>query len=392
MAAALEQSLGPRILREKQVTGWVNVPADCLIPTAAVTLHVGRPPGVNEPTEAGVTGVGHILRLVSGLGPRDLCLCLLSGGASALLPAPVEGFALADKLAITQEMSARGATIAQMNAVRRSLSAIKGGGLAEACRAGRLVSLIVSDVPGDDLSTIGSGPTIVSPPPTREAIEVLRLLSLLEFPAGARAKALLDRRLASESGSTDLRDRSITRHGCRLTNLVIGNNATAVDAAGVEAERLGYSHAMVSTNRAEGPAEEVAHQLVKMACRMREDANGPDCLISGGEPTVRLAPSDVRGKGGRNQQLCLASLAELSEWRGMALISGGTDGEDGPTNAAGACVDVAIADKGERLGLDPREHLARNDAYSFFEAAGGLLVTGPTHTNVCDLRVLTVSR
>ena len=392
MVTALEQSLGPRTLQEKHVTGWVNVPGDCLLPTAAVTLHAGRPPGVNEPTASGAAGVAQMLRIVAGLGPRDLCLCLISGGASALMPAPIDGFSLADKLTITQEMSARGATIEQMNIVRRSLSAIKGGGLAAACRAGQLVSLIVSDVPGDDVATIGSGPTAIGLVPTRAAIEELRALSLLEFPAGARAKALLQRRLASEAGTTESPDRNMTRHGCRVTNLLIGNNATAVDAAGVEAERLGYSHAMVAANQPEGLAEDVAHQLVEMARRMREDANGPDCLISGGEPTVVLAPSDARGKGGRNQQLCLAALEELAEWQGIALVSGGTDGEDGPTNAAGACIDGAIANAARRLGLDPREHLARNDAYSFFEAAGGLLMTGPTHTNVCDLRVVTISR
>jgi glycerate-2-kinase len=125
---------------------------------------------------------------------------------------------------------------------------------------------------------------------------------------------------------------------------------------------------------------------------MRDDPSGPDCLISGGEPTVRLAPAEIRGRGGRNQQLCLAALAELDDWRGVALLSGGTDGEDGPTDAAGACVDEPIAQEARRLGLDANDFLARNDAYAFFKASGGLLMTGPTHTNVCDLRVITVAR
>jgi hydroxypyruvate reductase len=381
MAAALEQALGPEVLQSKRVAGLVNVPADCLRPTDCIRLNAARPSGVNEPTEDGVRGVEQMLRLVRELRPRDLCICLISGGGSALLPAPIDGFTLADKVVLTRELSARGATIQQMNVVRRELSAIKGGGLARACRAGRLVSLILSDVPGDDVSLIASGPTAPGAPTPEDAARVLRELALDESAIGARAIQLWrDRR---ETGAT-------SGNGSRVTNIVIGNNATAVDAAGLEAERLGYSHAMISSDKPEGLAEEVANSLVGMARRMRIEA-GPDCLITGGEPTVRLAPVDVRGRGGRNQQLCLAALAELSDWRGLALISGGTDGEDGPTDAAGACVDESTAFAAAQLGLDPRLYLARNDAYSFFEEVGGLLMTGPTHTNVCDLRVLTVS-
>jgi hydroxypyruvate reductase len=392
MAIALEQALGPQLLRDKRVAGWVNVPADCVRSTDVITLHAGRAAGKNEPAEAGVAGVGQMLRLIAGLGQRDLCVCLISGGASALMPAPIEGLSLEDKIAITREMSARGATIEQMNLVRRSLSAVKGGGLANACRAGRLVSLILSDVPGDDLGTIGSGPTVLEAASPWDAMAVIQSLALVDFPAGARAAAVLESRLAERNGETGPPDAAVTPHGCRVTNIIIGNNATAVDAAGIEAERLGYSHAMTSANRPEGPVEEVAHGLVEMARRMREEASGPDCLISGGEPTVRLAPSASRGRGGRNQQLCLAALTALSDWRGLALLSGGTDGEDGPTDAAGALADEDVAAEVQRMGLEPRDFLARNDAYTFFETAGGLLKTGPTHTNVCDLRVLTVGR
>jgi glycerate 2-kinase len=387
MAVALEQAFGPRLLRAKRVSGLVNVPADCLQPTDAIRLHAGRPAGVNEPTAEGVAGVREMLRIVGELGPRDLCICLVSGGGSALLPAPIEGLALEDKAELTREMSARGATIEQMNAVRRALSRVKGGGLAAACRAGRLVALILSDVPGDDLAAISSGPTMLGHAKPQAAMQVLEALSLSDIAAGAKAAALLQQRIAAHGDA----DFAANPYGCEISNLLIGNNATAVDGAGVEAERLGYSHAMVSANAPEGPVEEVAAGIVAMARRMRDEP-GPDCLISGGEPTVRLAPAAERGRGGRNQQLCLTALAELSDWRRLCLISGGTDGEDGPTNAAGACVDEAIAAEVQRLHLDPRPSLARNDAYTFFDAVGGLLQTGPTHTNVCDLRVLTVSR
>lgn len=393
MAVALEQALGPRILRAKHVHGLVNVPADCLQPTDAIRLHAGRPAGVNEPTAEGVAGVREMWKIVSRLGPRDLCICLISGGGSALMPAPIDGFPLEDKLALTRELSARGASIDQLNLVRSSLSAFKRGGLVDLCHAGRLVSLILSDVPGDDLSVIASGPTAPSPARFGEAIDVLKRFDLTKLPAGERAIALLMNRavLKPKERHSTPSAAGVGFHNCRYTNLLIGNNATAVDGAGVEAERLGYSHAMVSANAPEGPVEEVASGIVAMARRMRDEP-GPDCLISGGEPTVRLAPAAERGRGGRNQHLCLAALAELSDWRRLCLISGGTDGEDGPTNAAGACVDDAIAAEVQRLHLDPRPSLARNDAYTFFDAVGGLLQTGPTHTNVCDLRVLTVSR
>jgi glycerate-2-kinase len=171
--------------------------------------------------------------------------------------------------------------------------------------------------------------------------------------------------------------------------VVIGNNALAVDAAGAEAERLGYSHAMIAANAPEGAAEEVGRQLAATALRMRETA-GPDCLISGGEPTVKLVEDSQRGKGGRNQQLALAALAALGDSQGIALLSAGTDGEDGPTDAAGAFVTEDVVRAARRQQLDPQSYLARNDAYHFFHRTGGLFITGPTQTNVCDLRIVAV--
>ena len=304
------------LLRAKHVQRLVNVPADCLQPTDAIRLHAGRPAGVNEPTIEGVAGVREMLRIVAELGPRDLCICLISGGGSALLPAPIDGFPLEDKVALTREMSARGATIEQMNAVRRALSRVKGGGLAAACRAGRLVSLILSDVPGDDLAAIASGPTMLGHAQPRAAMEVIEALSLRRGSCRRRASAH-----CCESGCAANGEHGVSRESAsaaEITNLLIGNNATAVDGAGVEAERLGYSHAMVSANAPEGLVEEVAAGIVTMARRMRDEP-GPDCLISGGEPTVRLAPAAERGRGGRNQQLCLAALAELADWRRLCL-------------------------------------------------------------------------
>lgn len=382
MVIALEQLLGPQLLQDKHMFGWVNVPADCIKPTCAIRLHPARPAGVNEPTADGLTGSEEILKIVGELGPRDLCIALISGGGSALMPAPIAGISLANKIALTREIASRGGNIAQLNTVRRELSRVKGGGLVRACRAGNLVSLILSDVLGDDLSLVASGPTVVRKPTPAAAIEVLQNLGLESGPTGRTAIAVLEA----------LREnRDETEPISRVTNLVIGNNTTAVDAAGVEAERLGYSHAMISAKEPEGPAEDVALRLVEMA-RMMRNQDGPDCLITGGEPTVRLCSEATRGLGGRNQQLALAALVAEADWHGLALVAGGTDGEDGPTDAAGAFVDEETANRARELRLDAHDYLRRNDAYHFFERTNSLIKTGPTHTNVCDLRVVTVSR
>lgn len=300
-----------------------------------------------------------------------------------MLPAPVEGCSLETKATLAQEIAARGGDIRQLNIVRRELSRVKGGGLAQACRAGLLMGLVLSDVLGDDLELIASGPTVPREPTPESARQVLAELGLLDHPAGQEASHVLRLQAADRKSLQPLH--------CRVSNHIIANNATAVDGAGVEAERLGYSHVMLSSSDAEGSAEEVAGRIVEMAQRMR-GSDGPDCLIWGGEPTVTLCDPAVRGKGGRNQQLALAALLQLADWQGLALVAGGTDGEDGPTDAAGAIVDAELLAEAHRLGLNCQDYLWRNDAYRFFDAVGGLLRTGATHTNVCDLRVLTVSR
>ena len=400
MAAGLEAALGPQVLAAKRVVGWVNVPADCVpdIKPSAIHLHAARPAGVNEPTAEGVFGAEKILEIVRGLGPQDLCFCLISGGGSALLPAPVDGVSLAEKQAVTRLLSAGGANIQELNAVRKQLSRIKGGGLARACRAGRLISLIISDVLGDPLDVIASGPTVPDRSTPGEALEILEKYLRGNESLAPGALAYLRRQAVVGSAN---HSRPVTT---QVTNLVIGNNAVAVDAAGVEAERRGYSHAMDAATKLEGPAEEIGRHLARMALRMQAEA-GPDCLITGGEPTVQLASPEIRGKGGRNQQLVLAALEEFrtqnAEFRNLkseipnlkfCLLSGGTDGEDGPTDAAGAILDAEVIRRMQELRLDPADYLRRNDAYRFFEQTGGLIQTGPTHTNVCDVRVVVVDR
>ena len=387
MAAGLQEALGPGLLREKRVSGWVNVPADCVRPLSAIHLHPARPAAVNEPTEDGVRGTERILEMVESLGSTDLCICLLSGGGSALLPAPAAGLTLADKLAVTRHLSAAGANIEQLNTIRKQLSLVKGGGLARACKAGRLITLVISDVPGDPLDVIASGPTITDTKTPEDALRVLQQFGIEAVPSAVTEflRRQIKQRPEAEQPT------------CQVTNTVIGNNARAVDAAGAEAVRLGYSPAMLSSNRPEGPAEEVGEQLGVLAWQML-NSQGPDCLITGGEPTVKLVAPEMRGNGGRNQQVVLAALIKFLEYRDLrevnrlCLLSGGTDGEDGPTDAAGALIDEDIIRRWTLMKSDPRDFLKRNDAYHFFQAVDGLIKTGPTHTNVCDVRVLLVRR
>lgn len=383
MVRELELILGPGLLAEKRVTGWVNVPQGTLEPTSAIHLHAGRPAGVNEPRAEGVTGTRQILQQVSQLEPGDLCICLLSGGGSALLPAPADGVTLEQKIAVTRLLSAGGATINQLNSVRRQLSAIKGGGLARACQANRLVTLVVSDVLGDPLNTIASGPTFDCSDDPQAAVAVFEQLGLQSHPD---AVPIIEFLLENSGNHVTKQSPAAEVH-----HVILANNATAVDAAGMEAERLGYNHAMHCVTQSEGAAEQVGQHLAQMALSMR-DQSGPNCLITGGEPTVTLAPPERRGKGGRNQQLVLAALPQLGDGHGIALLSGGTDGEDGPTDAAGAVVTSELIAAAQQKGLDPADSLFRNDAYHFFEPIGGLLTTGPTGTNVCDIRVIVVEQ
>jgi glycerate 2-kinase len=408
MAAALEEILGRALLDEKQLTGWVNVPADCIpqhphLATASrlrrpgplpegegdrrrIHLHAARPAGVNEPTEVGVAGAQEILRLVESLGPDDLCIALISGGGSALLPAPIAGISLADKLAVTKFLSAAGANIAELNTVRKQLSRIKGGGLARARRAGRLVSLIISDIPGDPLDLIASGPTVPDDSTPQAALAVLERFGARTSGVPASVFTALEKKQA-ENG-----DRSRPLQSTK--NFIIGNNDMAVAAAKREAEQLGYSTYASCAAEPEGAVEKIGQKLAQAAQSLLQ--NEKSCLLSGGEGTVKLAPSDERGLGGRNQQTVLAALIELTKQTQdkkspqIVILSCGTDGEDGPTDAAGAFVDWAVIEEARRRGLNAEDYLRRNDAYHFFEPLGALIKTGPTNTNVCDLRVVIV--
>jgi hydroxypyruvate reductase len=381
----LEEILGPDLLDEK-VSGWVNVPADCVRPLRKIHLHAARPAGVNEPTAEGVAGALRILEIVASLGPRDLCLVLLSGGGSALLPAPIPELTLADKQAVTRFLMSRGATIQELNGVRKRLSRIKGGGLARALSAGQMRVLIISDVVGDPLDVIASGPTVPDPTTDAEALAILQKYGAAPPRVPQAVLEYLTRAAARPQPPAPFPE------GVR--NTIIGNNAVAVAAAAAKARELGYTVRSLGSDN-QGEANQAGRELAQLCRSLRaghERNVGPVCVLSGGEPVVQLAQTDRPRKGGRNQQLVLAALADL--WGGgldgIALLSGGTDGEDGPTDAAGAFLDAEVLRAAAERGLRPEPFLEINNAYPFFEQCGGLLKTGPTHTNVMDLRVALV--
>jgi glycerate-2-kinase len=383
MAAGVEDALRGTPWFDR-LEGWINVPADCVRPSARLHLHAARPAGVNEPTAEGVAGSARILELVSGLSPGDLCLVLLSGGGSALLPSPVPPISLADKQEVTRALMAAGATIAELNCVRKQLSRIKGGRLALAAGAASLVSLIVSDVIGDPLDVIASGPTVADASTPADALAVLR-----RYGDGRRwPDSVLDY-LARRAGALPEVPKSLAT----VRNHVIGSNAVALRAAADAARALGYE--VVSLGSENGGEAATVGRSLATRCRDLRSAHpvgAPVCVLSGGEPVVHLAHTARPRKGGRNQELALAALEALWDdgMAGITILSGGTDGEDGPTDAAGAIADAEVIGRARQAGLVPGPFLAINDSYTFFERAGGLLRTGPTHTNVMDLRVAIV--
>lgn len=386
MAAAIEEVLGSDLVAEK-LCGWVNVPADCVRPLRKIHLHAGRPAGVNEPTREGVEGASAILELVESLSADDLCLVLISGGGSALLPAPIPEITLADKQAVTRFLMHAGATIQELNAVRKRLSRIKGGGLARASRAGWLIGLVISDIVGDPLDMIASGPTYPDPTTDADALAVLEKFDAR--PPDVPDSVLDYLRSASQVAEPE------APFADNVVNYVIGNNATALQAASEQAEQLGY-HVISLGSDNTGEANSEGRDLAERCLKLRKQAVAeslPACILSGGEPVVHLAKTDKPRKGGRNQQLVLAGLDFLKGdgLKRLVLLSGGTDGEDGPTDAAGAFADASLCGVVEEKGLDPKPYLELNDAYTFFEQVSGLLVTGPTHTNVMDLRVALVA-
>jgi hydroxypyruvate reductase len=310
------------------------------------------------------------MSFVSALNENDTLVCLISGGGSALVTAP--DVPLEDLQSLTSLLLSSGAPIDEINILRRQLDRIKGGGLAGATKA-KVISLILSDVIGNPLEAIASGPTVPDPTTREDAMKILKKYELeKQVPDSILENLLVTEKLAGDSCGSRIE---------RVQNIIIGDNKLAARAASKQAEGEGFQSEIL-TNELQGEAREVGRE---MAQRLREDSSTrerPFCLIAGGETTVTIRG---KGKGGRNQELALAAVDELSGLENVTLIALATDGDDGPTEAAGAVVTGDSAPRAESLGLNAEDALSRNDAYPFFEALGDLLKPGPTGTNVNDL-------
>ena len=311
-----------------------------------------------------------VLDFVSSLSEEDTLVCLISGGGSALVTMPYEGVTLEDIQSLTSLLLSCGARIDEINTLRRQLDRVKGGGLARATKA-HVISLILSDVIGNPLEAIASGPTVQDPTTKQDAIAILKKYNIEKQVPESILNIL-------ESGSLLPNPQ---QQAVGFQNLIVGDNRLAAQAAVEQAQREGI-HAEILTNELQGEAREVGIALAK---RLRDEISKrqrPFCLLAGGETTVTIYG---KGKGGRNQELVLSAVHELSDLKNVLLISLATDGEDGPTDAAGAVATGESAQRAESFGVDVADHLSRNDAYVFFDALGDLIRIGPSGTNVNDL-------
>lgn len=337
------------------------------------------------PDREGFEGAKKIQRLLQESGPNDLVIFLLSGGASALLPFPADQIDLKEKQEMTQLLLDCGADIQEINTIRKHISRIKGGWLAKWAYPSTVIGLILSDVVGDHLDVIGSGPTVPDPSTFEEAWEILKKYDLINEIAPSIRKHL---QLGKE-GKIDETPKPQEVIFERVYNSLLGSNILALLAAKEEAAALGFNVLILSSS-IEGETREAARFHTAIAKEVISSGNPiprPACILSGGETTVTIKG---KGLGGRNQEFVLAGGLEISGVEKVVLLSGGTDGTDGPTDATGAVADHTTVQRGKSLGLDPNFYLDNNDAYPFFKTLEDLLMTGPTHTNVMDVRILLI--
>ena len=376
MAAAVEEVVGDRL----PIEGSVTVRYGNSAPTRHVRIREGGHP---VPDSACAEGTQAIVELMEDIDERDLVVCVISGGGSALLTLPDDDLSLDDLQRTTDALLRSGATINEFNVVRKHLDAVKGGGLARLAAPARLVTLMLSDVVGNPLDAIASGPTVADTSTWSDAAAVFDRYGLWD-----QVPAPVARRLRAGVAG-DLPDTPKPGDPLfeRTQAVIVGSNLLACQAAASAASEAGFS-TLVLTTYVEGEAREVSRVLAGL---LREvDASGhplqrPCCLIAGGETTVTIRGG---GRGGRNQELALSAAFSLQGTRDVLLASIGTDGSDGPTDAAGAFVDGTTLDRARALGLDAARYLADNDSYTFFDRLGDLIRTGPTNTNVNDLYVL----
>lgn len=369
MARAVEGLLGRRITSGVVVTKYGH--------SLGILKHIREMEGAHPvPDGKSVKGAEAVLDIAARAGKGDLVICLLTGGASALLSAPIKGVTLRDKKKMTKLLLECGANIQEINTVRKHISQIKGGLLARAIHPAETLTLIVSDVVGDDLSTIASGPTVPDGTTFKDALSILKKYGLL-----SKVPKSIVRYLKAAKGETP-------RRGAKCftgsETVLVATNRLALSAAKEEAKKLGFNTILL-TSTLSGTAEGAAAFVSSVMGEIKETGNPikrPACVLMGGETTIKVTGG---GLGGRNQELALEAALHLEGIEGVGLLSVGTDGTDGPTDAAGAFVDGDTVMRARKKRLNSEDYIKRNDSYNFFKSEGGLFITGPTRTNVMDL-------
>jgi hydroxypyruvate reductase len=377
MAKAVENILGEKINKGISVTkkGYVEKLSRIELIRAAHPV----------PDENGIKGTERIIKLLQGAKEKDLIICLISGGGSALLIAPHPGITLQEKQRLTDLLLRSGADINEMNTVRKHISRVKGGKLARIAYPARMLSLILSDVVGDKLDSIASGPTAPDTTTFSDCISILKKYELFDKIPGSVKKYLNENVKKMENETPKPGDPVFEN----VQNIVIGSNYLALKSAEKKANELGFNTYLLSDSII-GDTTNAAQDHSQMAKKIKEKGKPvppPACLISGGETTVQVKGN---GLGGRNQEFALVCAMEIEGTENTVIMSLDTDGTDGPTDAAGAFCSGKTIKKAKKLNLDPKKYLENNDSYRFFEILGGLIKTGPTNTNVMDIHLILV--
>lgn len=372
MAAAVEEVLGDRVR-----AGVVNVKYGHVAPTSRVRIQEAGHP---VPDEQGLQGTRDMVELLRGTGAGDLVVTVISGGGSALIDLPVEGITLQHMKELTDALLRCGATINEINTIRKHLSQVKGGGLAKIASPAQVIALILSDVVGNPLDFIASGPTVPDTTTFKDAWRVLERYHLTAEVPGP----IVERLRAGVRGEIPDTPKEGDPILSQVQNVVVASNELAAEAAIARARELGFNTLLLSTF-VEGEAREIAKLFAAVAREVvayGRPIPRPACVLAGGETTVTVRG---KGKGGRNQEMALSAAIKIAGLEDVMIVASATDGTDGPTDATGAIADGSTVERALAAGLDPAAYLADNDSYRFFERLGDLIKTGPTNTNVNDL-------
>ncbi len=380
MGEAVEEILGNKI-----TGGWINTKDDHGVPLEHITVHECSHP---VPDSRGVAGTEKIVEILSAADEHTLVICLLSGGGSALMPAPADNITLEEKQDVTKLLLSAGADIRELNAVRKHMSSLKGGGMARLAAPAALHVLILSDVIGDRLDTIASGPAVADDSTFAECLDIFSKYNITD----TLPPDVFERFRRGADGNISETAKPGDDFLTNAKNTLIGNNRMSVDAARKTAEIMGFNTLVLSTFF-EGEAAELGTFYSSIASEIRASCvpvSPPACIIGGGETTVTVRGN---GKGGRNQEMALSAalgISKIPDSSGIVFLSGGTDGTDGPTDAAGGIVDGRTISIGNTNNLNYNKYMENNDSYHYLKETGALLVTGPTGTNVMDVQILLV--